>query len=1022
MLNAGGQDVFVSKQSAAGSALAYSTSLGGNGGDEANGIALGSGGNFNRAGSGSKEAAMKFRNLVLVLLVVLAALTGRDSARQAPVASVSVSISMPPTQAAVTARISKLPLRFEANAGQWDPRVQFVARQGGATLFITDEGMTIGLRDVNSSPRTPGMSREDERAAREKALSEAKAAAISMKLVGARPSAPKGEQELVTKSNFLLGNDKTKWRTSVPNYGQVRAKDWVPGVDVVWHGGENGLEYDVEVAAGVDARELTFEIEGADRIDVAEDGSLEIATAAGVLVQKPPKVMQSGQALRTRYVVRGVNRVAFAVDGYDGTRALLIDPVLTYSTYLGGSGYDEGSGVAVGGNGSAYVTGQTLSTNFPTASAYQGTSSGSSDAFVAKLNASGNALVYSTYFGGTGNDYGNGIAVDGSGNAYVTGRTGSTNFPTASAYQAAFGGTYDAFVTKLNASGNALVYSTYLGGTGTTGGSGIAVDAAGSAYVTGYTGSTNFPTASGYQGTYGGSYDAFATKLSAAGSGLIYSTYLGGGGNDYGIGIAVDASGSAYVTGQTSSTNFPTASAYQAAFGGNSDAFVTKLSAVGSTLTYSTYLGGAGAEQGLGIAVDAAGGAYVTGYTGSTNFPTASAYQAAFGGNSDAFMTKLSAAGSALIYSTYLGGGGNDYGIGIAVDASGSAYVTGSTASTNFPTASAYQSTYGGGGDAFVAKLANPLTLSPTSATVAPKGSQTFTASGGSGGYSYSLQTNASGGAINASTGAYTAGVIGNVTDTVQVTDSLGNVTTVTVSVGPGITINPSSPTSPPKGSLAFSASGGSGTGYTWSLTTNNSGGSINASTGAYTAGATVNVADTASVADSLGNTASVNVSVGGGLAINPASPTSPPKGSVAFSATGGSVTGFVWSMQASVSGGSINASTGAYTAGVTGSVTDIVKVTDSLSNSATVNVTVTSSSGDGGVEGDGGTGTPDAAAGGGNNVGESSGCGCTVIDEPSSPHRGGVALLLALGLLSLRRRRTQRLQRRSRDGRHLGV
>ena len=198
---------------------------------------------------------MKFRSLVLVLLAALA-VTGRDSARQGPVASLSASVPTPPTQAAVTARMTKLPLRFEANAGQWDSRVQFVARQGGATLFITDEGMTVGLRDVKASPRTPGMSREEERAAREKALVEAKTAAVRMKLVGAKASAPHGEKELITKSNFFLGNDKTKWRTNVANYGQVRAKDWVPGVDVVWHGGDNGLEYDLEVAAGVDAREL----------------------------------------------------------------------------------------------------------------------------------------------------------------------------------------------------------------------------------------------------------------------------------------------------------------------------------------------------------------------------------------------------------------------------------------------------------------------------------------------------------------------------------------------------------------------------------------------------------------------------------------------------------------------------------------------------------------------------------------------------------------------------------------------
>jgi hypothetical protein len=237
------------------------------------------------------------------------------------------------------ARMAKLPLRFEANAGQWDERVAFVARQGGATLFITEQGMTFALREVKAVPRTPGMSRQDEIAARRNALSEAKTATLTMKLVVGAPAGAasakravlRGEKELITKSNFFLGNDKTKWRTNVPNYGQVRAKDSVPGVDVVWHGGESGIEYDLEVSAGVDARKLAFEIEGADRAYVAEDGSLEIATAAGTLVQKPPKVVQDGRELRTRYEVRAegaTQRVGFAIDGYDETRAVLIDPVL----------------------------------------------------------------------------------------------------------------------------------------------------------------------------------------------------------------------------------------------------------------------------------------------------------------------------------------------------------------------------------------------------------------------------------------------------------------------------------------------------------------------------------------------------------------------------------------------------------------------------------------------------------------------------------------------------------------------
>ncbi len=659
------------------------------------------------------------RNLVLTALVGVC-VTLTSPARDSIQATSLVVASGSPSDAVVTARMAKLPLRFEANAGQWDEHVRFIARQGGATLFITDEGMTISLRDVKALPH--GVSREEEDSAREQALAEAKTAAVTIKLVGAKPAAPHGEKELITKSNFFLGNDKTKWRTNVPNYGQVRAKDWAPGIDVVWHGGENGLEYDVEVAAGVDARELSFEIDGADRIDVAEDGSLEIATAAGVLSQRSLKVMQDGRELRTRYVVRGGKGVGFAVDGYDAASALLIDPVLTYSTYLGGGGQDDGVGIAIDSAGSAYVTGATDSTDFPTANPYQGMNSGGGggDVFVTKLNASGSALTYSTYLGGSSTDRGQGIAVDASGNAYVTGHTQSTNFPKANAYQGTSGGGFDAFVTKLSASGSVLTYSTYLGGSGFESGQGIAVDGSGNAYAMGHTGSTNFPTANAYQGANGGggNFDVFVTKFNAAGSALTYSTYLGGNNDEQGQGIAVDGSGNAYVTGSTISTNFPTTSAYQGAYGGGTyDAFVTKFNASGSALTYSTYLGGNNDDEGRGIAVDASGNAYVIGFTASTNFPTAGAYQTVNGGggNFDAFVTKFNAAGSALGYSTYLGGSLGEQGRGIAVDAMGAAYVTGYTTSTNFPTASPTQS-YAGGTDAFVTKL-NPAGLALTYST-----------------------------------------------------------------------------------------------------------------------------------------------------------------------------------------------------------------------------------------------------------------------------------------------------------------
>ncbi len=277
-------------------------------------------------------------------------------------------------RAKVTARMSRLPMRFEANAGQWDRRVRFVGRGNGTTLFVTDDGMTFALREVKMPPREPGESREAEQKAREKALARAKTAAVTMRLVGVRPSAPRGEDELVTRSNFFLGNDPKKWRTNVPNYGRVRAKAWLPGVDMVWHGGPDGLEYDLAVSAGTDASRIAFDVEGADALRVRDDGTLEIRTAAGPLLEKAPRVTQAGKELRTRYQLEGARRVGFAIEGYDRATPVLIDPSLLYSTYLGGSmtEYSSAGSVAIDAGGSAYVTGQTQSTDFPMASPYQG--------------------------------------------------------------------------------------------------------------------------------------------------------------------------------------------------------------------------------------------------------------------------------------------------------------------------------------------------------------------------------------------------------------------------------------------------------------------------------------------------------------------------------------------------------------------------------------------------------------------------------------------------------------------------
>jgi hypothetical protein len=354
---------------------------------------------------------------------------------------------------------------------------------------------------------------------------------------------------------------------------------------------------------------------------------------------------QDGKTIPSAFVQKG-ELWAINVSTYDRSKDLVIDPLI-YSTYIGGSDWDEGYGIAVDGSGNAYVTGFTESTNYDiTTGAFQTTIGGGRDLFVTKLNANGTGLMYSTYLGGSGSDEGYSIAVDGSGNAYVTGYTQSTNYDiTTGAFQTTNGGSVDVFVTKLNATGTGLIYSTYLGGSDLDIGYGIAVDGSGNAYVTGYTQSTNYDITTGaFQTTNGGSVDVFVTKLNATGTGLIYSTYLGGSDYDFGLGIAVDGSGSAYVTGYTSSTNYHiTTGAFQTTNGGDRDVFVTKLNATGTGLMYSTYLGGSGSDEGYSIAVDGSGSAYVTGHTTSTNYDiTIGAFQTTYGGGSaDVFVTKL---------------------------------------------------------------------------------------------------------------------------------------------------------------------------------------------------------------------------------------------------------------------------------------------------------------------------------------------------------------------------------------------
>jgi hypothetical protein len=646
-------------------------------------------------------------------------------------APVAITRADPAIQSRLAASYGKLPLSFERNAGQTDASVRFLSRGPGYALFLTGNEAVVSLeKPRHPQTKTPGLASLFDRPRSPKTMSSP--AAFRMSLAGANRNAiVTGLDELPGKSNYFIGNDPAKWRTNVPTYAKVKYQNVYRGIDLVYYGNPQQLEYDFLVAPGADPRAISLDVaairsssEGGRRtLRIDANGDLVIQAGEDqVRLQKPVAYQAAEGAARhfieCHYLLNGDNRVSFEIASYDPGKTLVIDPVLVYSTYLGGSGNEGGAGIAVDSSGNAYVTGVTTSTNFPTANPLQAVyGGGDQDAFVAKLNPAGTALVYATYLGGGAPDQGTGIAVDSSGNAYVMGSTESPDFPTVSPLQALYGGGYDAFVAKLNPGGSALVYSTYLGGTAPDFGFGIAVDSSGNAYVTGYTYGFNFPTASPLQAFLGGGgYDAFVAKLNPGGSALVYSTYLGGSAEDQGFGIAVDSSGNAYVTGVTNSTDFPTAHPLQAASGGGGrDAFVAKLNPAGSALVYSTYLGGNGGDTGYGIAADSSGNAYITGDTESPNFPIAHPLQAASGGGlcfgtpcADAFVTKLNPAGSALVYSTYLGGNGFDGGFGIGVDSSGNAYVTGSTESPDFPNVSPIQAFSGDGSfDAFVAKL-NP--------------------------------------------------------------------------------------------------------------------------------------------------------------------------------------------------------------------------------------------------------------------------------------------------------------------------
>ena len=593
-------------------------------------------------------------------------------------------------------------LRFDANVGQFDPRARYVARGRSYALFLTCDGPVLALRRRPAGASAMPSASDD-------------AQVVTMKVKGAASTEPSGVQPLTGRSSYFVGSDPASWRSDVQTYGRVRYASILPGVDVEYYGTSGReLEYDFTLAPGVTPSSLQLELGGVSRVEISSAGQAILQLPDGSkLIKEPPVAYQVRGGRRAPVPVSYALRaggLGFLVGAYDAALPLVIDPVLTYSTYYGGGSFDQATAIAADSTGNIYVVGYTASTLFPTSSPVQPKHGGGSyDAFVLKLNPTGSSVLYATYLGGSGADMAYAVAADSSGNAYVAGLTNSTDFPVASAFQSTPGGAQDAFVTKLSASGAALVYSTYLGGAQDDYAKGIAVTEAGAAYLVGTTFSTNFPKAAPLQASLRGTYDAFVTQLTPVGTGPVYSTYLGGTGTEYGNAIALDTSGNAYVVGSTTSNDFPTANARQSAFaGGGTDAFVSKLNLAGTSLAYSTYLGGTSADEALGVGVTQ-GTAIVVGDTLSLNFPLASAAQQIPGGNNhtDAFITRFDPSGSALLYSTYWGGTGNDSALAVASDSLGDAYVAGQTDSADLPLEQpiAGQESYRGAGDAMIAAL-----------------------------------------------------------------------------------------------------------------------------------------------------------------------------------------------------------------------------------------------------------------------------------------------------------------------------
>ncbi len=629
---------------------------------------------------------------------------------------------------------SESPVYFEQNLGQFDEKVRFRANGPGYSLYLTADTAVYVISEKTPAPADPKSKTEKSQEGlpglRNQDLPErsTKAVAIFMKIVGADENAlMEGTQMQSHKVNYFKGNDPDRWQKDVPNFGRVRYENIYEGIDLEFYGKETGeIEHDFIVKPNADYRQVELQFEGAENLEIDSNGNLLIDTGIGQIKQSAPFSFQNTDSLKNEvesgYKLSDGNRVKFEVGDYDKTKELVIDPVLNnlaYSTFLGGNYSDYGLDIEVDHLGNTYIAGKTRSPSFPTTPGTFDTSiNGDADAFVTKLSANGNKLIYSTLLGSGSDDSADSFEIDPSGNVYLAGTTKGgvhtgVGFPTTvGSFDTIYnGGFTDAFVTKINPQGNGLVYSTFVGGASEDYAAAIDIDIFGVAFVCGKTLGNDYPTTSGaFDTSYNGSGDGVMTVINSTGTNLNYSTFIGGTHVDSCSGIAIDSADNVYLTGTTQSIDFPTtAGAFDTTLGGDADGFVWKLNVGNNNLGYSTFIGGSGLDFNVTLTIDSQDKAYVTGITDSSDFPTThNCYNTTINGGDDVFITKLGLDGTYLEYSTYLGGDFNEIPSGIKVDSSFNAFVYGRTESAAFPiTTNAFDPVLDGESDGFITKLSS---------------------------------------------------------------------------------------------------------------------------------------------------------------------------------------------------------------------------------------------------------------------------------------------------------------------------